>query len=69
MYRMRASFLALRGAALLLQSGWRARVQRLAYAVACRRKGAALTLQRCWRGYSARKRWGREGQCAFVEIR
>ncbi|GAX85034.1 hypothetical protein CEUSTIGMA_g12454.t1 [Chlamydomonas eustigma] len=57
MHRLRASFLGLRAAALQIQAGWKARVDRMAYEEDKRRRAAAVTLQRLWRGARDRNRF------------
>ncbi len=56
MHRLRSAFLAKKRAALLLQSGWRARVERIAYETFKREQKAARTIQRLFKGFRDRKR-------------
>eukprot|EP00878_Enallax_costatus_P022226 GHUV01023569.1.p1 GENE.GHUV01023569.1~~GHUV01023569.1.p1 ORF type:complete len:1540 (+),score=641.95 GHUV01023569.1:53-4672(+) len=57
MYMARNRYMAARSAAVLMQSGWKARQQRLAYAGVLREYKAAVAIQRHYRGYAARQEY------------
>lgn len=57
MYSARKQYKAARSAAMLMQSSWRARGQRLAYAKVLRHYKAAVAIQRHYKGYAARQEY------------
>src|SRR5690348_7046360 len=57
MYFLRKQYKAARSATMLMQSSWRAREQRLAYAKVLHDYKAAVAIQRHYKGYAARKEY------------